>query len=34
MAAITAIVRTQQILLARIEAVLKGFDLTFARFEF
>lgn len=33
MAAITAIVRTQQILLARIEAVLKGFDLTFARFE-
>jgi DNA-binding MarR family transcriptional regulator len=33
MAAITAIMRTQQILLARIETVLKGFDLTFARFE-
>jgi DNA-binding MarR family transcriptional regulator len=33
MAAITAVMRTQQILLARIEAVLKGFDLTFARFE-
>jgi DNA-binding MarR family transcriptional regulator len=25
--------RTQQILLARIETVLRGFDLTFARFE-
>lgn len=33
MAAVTAIMRTQQILLARIEAVLKQFDLTFARFE-
>jgi DNA-binding MarR family transcriptional regulator len=33
MAAVTAIMRTQQILLARIEGVLKGFDLTFARFE-
>jgi DNA-binding MarR family transcriptional regulator len=33
MAAITAVMRTQQILLARIESVLKGFDLTFARFE-
>jgi DNA-binding MarR family transcriptional regulator len=33
MAAITAVMRTQQILLARIEAVLRDFDLTFARFE-
>jgi DNA-binding MarR family transcriptional regulator len=33
MAAITAVMRTQQILLARIESVLMGFDLTFARFE-
>ena len=33
MAAITAIMRTQQILLARIETVLRAFDLTFARFE-
>jgi DNA-binding MarR family transcriptional regulator len=33
MAAVTAIMRTQQILLARIEGVLKTFDLTFARFE-
>lgn len=33
MAAITAIMRTQQILLARIEAVLKPFGLTFARYE-
>jgi DNA-binding MarR family transcriptional regulator len=33
MAAITAIMRTQQILLARIEGVLRGFDLTFARYE-
>ena len=33
MAAVTAIMRTQQILLARIEGVLKQFDLTFARFE-
>jgi DNA-binding MarR family transcriptional regulator len=33
MAAVTAIMRTQQILLARIEGVLKQFDLTFSRFE-
>jgi len=33
MAAITAIMRTQQILLSRIEAVLKDFSLTFARYE-
>jgi DNA-binding MarR family transcriptional regulator len=33
MAAITAIMRTQQILLARIENVLKPFGLTFARYE-
>ncbi|MEA5453962.1 MarR family transcriptional regulator [Sinomonas sp. JGH33] len=33
MAAITAIMRTQQILLARIEEILKPFGLTFARYE-
>ena len=33
MAAITAIMRTQQILMARIEGVLKPFGLTFARYE-
>ena len=33
MAAVTAIVRTQQILMARIESALKPFDLSFARFE-
>jgi len=33
MAAITAIMRTQQLLLARIEGVLKPFGLTFARYE-
>ena len=33
MAAVTAIMRTQQILLSRIDGVLKRFDLTFARFE-
>lgn len=33
MAAVTAIMRTQQILMARIEAALKPFDLSFARFE-
>ncbi|PNI08425.1 MarR family transcriptional regulator [Arthrobacter sp. AFG7.2] len=33
MAAITAIMRTQQILLARIETTLKPFGLTFARYE-
>jgi DNA-binding MarR family transcriptional regulator len=33
MAAITSIMRTQQIMLARIEAVLKPFGVTFARYE-
>lgn len=33
MSAITAIMRTQQILLARAETVLKPFGLTFARYE-
>ena len=33
MAAVTAIMRTQQILLARIEGALKPFGLTFARYE-
>jgi DNA-binding MarR family transcriptional regulator len=33
MAAITAVMRTQQILLARIEATLRPFGLTFARYE-
>ncbi len=33
MAAVTAIMRTQQILLSRIERVLKHFGLTFARYE-
>lgn len=33
MAAITAIMRTQQILLGRIEGILKPFGLTFARYE-
>lgn len=33
MAAITAIMRTQQILLGRIEAVLRPYGLTFARYE-
>ena len=33
MAAITAIMRTQQILLSRIETELKPFGLTFARYE-
>jgi DNA-binding MarR family transcriptional regulator len=33
MAAITAIMRTQQILLGRIESVLRPFGLTFARYE-
>nr|WP_258141898.1 MULTISPECIES: MarR family transcriptional regulator [unclassified Arthrobacter] len=33
MAAVTSIMRTQQILLARIESVLKPHGLTFARFE-
>lgn len=33
MAAITAIMRTQQILLSRIETVLRDFGLTFSRYE-
>ena len=33
MAIITSIMRVQQIYLARIDAVLRSFDLTFARFE-
>lgn len=33
LAAVTSIMRTQQILLARIETVLKPHGLTFARFE-
>lgn len=33
MAAVTSIFRSQQILLARIDAVLRPLDLTFARFE-
>jgi len=33
MAAITSIVRAQQIFLARIDAVLRPLDLTFARYE-
>ncbi len=33
MALVTSIMRVQQLLLARVEAVLRPFDLTFARFE-
>ena len=33
MAAVTSIMRTQQIMLARIDAVLKPLELTFARYE-
>jgi len=33
MAAITSVVRAQQIFLSRIDAVLRPFDLTFARYE-
>ncbi|MBC7441080.1 MAG: MarR family transcriptional regulator [Ramlibacter sp.] len=33
MAAVTSIMRAQQIMLARIEAVLKPFGVTFARYE-
>jgi DNA-binding MarR family transcriptional regulator len=33
MAAVTSIMRAQQILLGRVDEVLRGFDLTFARFE-
>jgi DNA-binding MarR family transcriptional regulator len=33
MAAVTSLMRAQQIMLARVEEVLKPFDLTFARYE-
>jgi DNA-binding MarR family transcriptional regulator len=33
MAVVTSIMRTQQVLLGRADAVLGGFDLTFARYE-
>ena len=33
MAAVTSLMRAQQIVLGRVEAVLKGFDITFARYE-
>jgi DNA-binding MarR family transcriptional regulator len=33
MAAVTSVIRAQQIYLARIDAVLRPFDITFARFE-
>jgi DNA-binding MarR family transcriptional regulator len=33
MAAVTSIMRTQQILIARLNAILSPFDLTFARYE-
>jgi DNA-binding MarR family transcriptional regulator len=33
MAAVTSIMRAQQIILARVDAVLRPFDLTFARYE-
>ncbi len=33
MAAVTSIMRAQQLMLARVEAALKPFDLSFARFE-
>lgn len=33
MALVTSIMRVQQLLLARVEATLRPFDLTFARFE-
>ncbi|WP_394159820.1 MarR family winged helix-turn-helix transcriptional regulator [Galactobacter valiniphilus] len=33
MAAVTSIMRAQQILIGRAEAIMKGFGLTFARFE-
>jgi DNA-binding MarR family transcriptional regulator len=33
MAAVTSLMRAQQIVLARVEEVLKPFDLTFARYE-
>src|SRR5664280_2570359 len=34
MAMVTAVMRVQQILLQRVDAVLRPFDLTFARYEF
>lgn len=33
MAAVTSLMRAQQIVLGRVESVLKGFDITFARYE-
>ena len=33
MAAVTSVMRTQQIMLARVDAVLRPYDLTFARYE-
>lgn len=33
MAAVTSLMRAQQIVLGRVEAVLKEFDITFARYE-
>ncbi len=33
MAAVTSIMRAQQLMLARVEALLRPFDLTFARYE-
>ncbi len=33
MAAVTSVMRAQQLMLARVEATLKSFDLSFARFE-
>jgi DNA-binding MarR family transcriptional regulator len=33
MAAVTSVMRTQQIILARVDEVLRPFDLTFARYE-
>lgn len=33
MAALTSIMRTQQLMLSRVEAVLKPFELSFARYE-
>jgi DNA-binding MarR family transcriptional regulator len=33
MAAVTSLMRAQQIVLARVEEVLRAFDLTFARYE-
>lgn len=33
MAAVTSLMRAQQIMLARVEGVLKGFEISFARYE-